>query len=372
MNYLTDIVRRLEESKVYIYGAGLMGRALLKCIRETGIKCEVLGFLVGERGNNPYEIEGIPVNTVGESQEAKACTVLIALHEKHMNSAKDTLITKGFEDIYSISFDCDEWSDIRLCWLAQHKEVLPFDIDFADTTERLPNKKSFVEHTSVYVARSIYDKTTNDIVQEIQPYEKYIQVGKALTDERLCEITDDKGENISSKNRRYCELTALYWAWKNDDFSEYKGLSHYRRRFCQADDIGYMEDNGYDFALTVPITNFDTVREQFGRDHSEVIWNTTQDVIGEICPDYLSDLDAIGVGIVYFGYNMFIARKEAFNDYCDWLFPILFEVEKRIGEIDDNYQNRYAGFVAERLLSVYLRHNRDKYKVILASKHFSI
>ena len=371
MNYLTDIVKRLEESKIYIYGAGLMGRALLKCIRETGIKCEVLGFLVGERGNNPYEIEGVSVKTVNESQEAKACTVLIALHEKHMNSAKETLLIEGYEDIYPISFDCDEWSDIRLCWLKQHREVLPFDIDFANTAERLSNKMSLAEYTSVYVARSIYDKSTHDSVQEIQSYEKYIQVGKALTDERLCEITDDKGENISSKNKRYCELTALYWAWKNDDYSEYKGLSHYRRRFSHADDIEYM-DNGYDFALTVPIINFDTVREQFGKDHSEMIWNTLQDVIGEICPDYLPDLKAIGDGIVYFGYNMFIARKDAFDEYSDWLFPILFEVERHIGGIDDKYQNRYAGFVAERLLSVYLRHNRDKYKVTLASKHFSI
>ena len=42
---------------------------------------------------------------------------------------------------------------------------------------------------------------------------------------------DNEGDNISIKNPYFCELTGLYWAWKNLD-AEYIGLSHYRRHFA--------------------------------------------------------------------------------------------------------------------------------------------
>ena len=43
-------------------------------------------------------------------------------------------------------------------------------------------------------------------------------------------LHDNDGENISSKNPMYCELTAQYWAWKNAD-ADYYGFCHYRRYF---------------------------------------------------------------------------------------------------------------------------------------------
>ena len=49
--------------------------------------------------------------------------------------------------------------------------------------------------------------------------------------EDLGYIGDNTGDNISEKNPNYCELTGLYWAWKNLD-CEYIGLCHYRRYFA--------------------------------------------------------------------------------------------------------------------------------------------
>ena len=50
--------------------------------------------------------------------------------------------------------------------------------------------------------------------------------------EKLEYVPDNTGENISVKNPYYCELTGLFWAWKNLD-AEYIGLVHYRRYFTQ-------------------------------------------------------------------------------------------------------------------------------------------
>ncbi len=67
---------------------------------------------------------------------------------------------------------------------------------------------------------------------------------------------------------------------------------------------------------------------------------------------------------------MNIARKGVFNDYCEWMFPIILELNDRIGTVDDRYQNRYPGFVSERLLTYFFDVHGDKYSVAYADKSF--
>ena len=43
-------------------------------------------------------------------------------------------------------------------------------------------------------------------------------------------LLDNEGDNISFKNKSYCELTTQYWAWKNQT-ADYYGFCHYRRYF---------------------------------------------------------------------------------------------------------------------------------------------
>ena len=51
-------------------------------------------------------------------------------------------------------------------------------------------------------------------------------------------VGDNTGDNISRKNPYYCELTGLYWMWKNMD-SDYMGLVHYRRYFAGKQGTGH-------------------------------------------------------------------------------------------------------------------------------------
>ncbi|UNT93779.1 DUF4422 domain-containing protein [Allobaculum sp. Allo2] len=49
--------------------------------------------------------------------------------------------------------------------------------------------------------------------------------------EYLGYLRDNTKDNIASKNKSWCELTGLYWIWKNDTESDWISISHYRRYF---------------------------------------------------------------------------------------------------------------------------------------------
>jgi hypothetical protein len=165
-------------------------------------------------------------------------------------------------------------------------------------------------------------------------------------------------------------LTALYWIWKNDR-SDYAGLCHYRRHFkLDRERLNKLASSDIDVILTIPILNFPNVKATYYNDHVGRDWEIMMDAVREIHPDYYETADAVQNGIYYYAYNMFVARKCIFDSYCEWLFPILDYCENKCVTKNDTYQNRYIGFLAERLLSIYFIHNEDKYKIVLVEKEF--
>lgn len=227
----------------------------------------------------------------------------------------------------------------------------------------------------------------SDILQPVQvgAVRASAPIGHALRD---CD-----GENISELNPMYCELTTQYWAWKNVD-AEYYGFCHYRRYFdfnevrhaendfgeIMYDRIGSkaqqefcLDDKriaeavrGYD----VITTEFKDLRE-FPEDYStpwEHYNNAPQlhiedlelcmRILGEMYPDYVKDADEFLHGNKSCFCNMFIMRKDIFQDYCSWLFSIL---ERFMEESDMSLYSREArrtpGHLAERLLNIYYNHH---------------
>ena len=78
-------------------------------------------------------------------------------------------------------------------------------------------------------------------------------------------------------------------------------------------------------------------------------------------PEYLDSYDKVIYGKKLCHYNMFIAKKEIIDGYCEWVFPILFELEKEINAKDyDDYRKRVYGFLTERLFNVWFTHNNLK------------
>lgn len=192
-----------------------------------------------------------------------------------------------------------------------------------------------------------------------------IQGGKAISDIDLGIQGDDTGDNISGKNKRYCETTVLYWAWKNLKNVEYIGLEHYRRRFkteITADNIDWLM-KGKDFILVRPLGHpvsvADFWRPGIGLDDFAIFIDT---ILG-LYPDYRKDI------IRYFynnnrniSFHMFVTRWEEFDRYCNFLFSILFEAERRIRPANYTRQNRSLAFMGECLLGLYCMHNKKKVK----------
>ncbi len=95
------------------------------------------------------------------------------------------------------------------------------------------------------------------------------------------------------------------------------------------------------------------------------------EVLSEMCPEYVYEAKQLfEKSGCYCPCNMLIARKEIFDEMCSWLFPILFTIKERCGIIDDKYQNRYPGFLAERLITLFFHFNESRYNIVYADKAF--
>lgn len=205
-----------------------------------------------------------------------------------------------------------------------------------------------------------------------------IQVGRALAQKQLDIVGDDSGENISHLNRSFCELTGLYWIWKNQK-SDFYGLAHYRRYFCPVSASGILVAGkqvassaelvslleNHEVLLSKPRNYWiESVRKHYENAHNASDLAVLQQVMMELHPDYSQAFDRVMARTSVCLYNMFFMRAELFEGYCQWLFSILFEVERRIPyQSYGPYQGRVFGFMAERLLNVWVEKNVPAGKV---------
>lgn len=360
MDSREKIREELGENAVVIYGAGLMGQSLCKVLNEAPYYRDVECFIVRSKSGNPDYISGVRVISMEEAAAYRHRPIFVALHEKHIKDAVSGLKEAGFDRLIPVTFDNDLWADIREAWINENS-LMPYEV-----APSLSGRNEQKLH--IYVVHSESDKELNEDVRNMA-YEISIQAGAALSNNIYYETVDNVGDNISNKNEQYCELTALYWAWKNDR-ADYIGLSHYRRKFhLEAEDLAAILSGDIDMVVTVPIINTNTVKEQYIKDHGENEWNIMAEAVTRISPQYNEALEKVGNGSFYYAYNMFIAKREVLKDYCSWLFPILFYCEKKIGKKVDAYQNRYIGFLGERLLTVYIARHQEL-RVAVVKKHF--
>ena len=187
---------------------------------------------------------------------------------------------------------------------------------------------------------------------------------------------DNTGDNISGKNASFCELTGLYWAWKNLQ-ADYVGLVHYRRYFTRRE-VGnvaarkeqILSSQDWEQLLQkTPVVVADkrnyyieTNRSHYNHAHPRAGLDVTEEIIRELCPEYLEAFQLVMDRTWAHMFNMLVMRRDLFDAYCQWLFSVLSELEKRLDTSSfDAYNTRVFGFVGERLLDVWLEKNRIPY-----------
>ncbi len=188
---------------------------------------------------------------------------------------------------------------------------------------------------------------------------------------------DNTGENISTKNPFWCELTGLYWAWKNVDY-EYLGLVHYRRHFkgkTKGDDKfskiiikSEVEDLLKQTDIILPRKRhyfIETLYSHYKHTHYVKDLQETKKILENKYPQYVRTFDTVMKRKSAHMFNMFIMKKEHVNNYCNFVFDVLFELEKRIDISGYNkYQARVFGFISELLLDVWIEQNNLTYKEV--------
>ena len=237
---------------------------------------------------------------------------------------------------------------------------------------------------------SIYVATHKRIALELPDYCKVIQVNAEENSPWEGYLHDNDGaDNISSKNKSYCELTALYSLWKNSK-ADIVGLFHYRRflsgessysLYNEANLTKYGKEIGKyiisENSIRKTLAENDVIlampREPFPLNafedlqkfvYLDDIWKLI-DLITKEYPEYKADFLQVlnSTNISY--CNMFISKREFLDEYCEWLFAVLEKMENIIDieGYDDNHK-RIFGYYAEILLNVYILHHKKRVKTV--------
>lgn len=205
-----------------------------------------------------------------------------------------------------------------------------------------------------------------------------LQVGAALHPELSLDYQrDDSGDNISDRNAYYSELTGLYWMWKNNH-AAYKGLVHYRRHFGSLKNrhssdrfqriIGLEEMReilaSHDIVVAQKRNYYvETIYSHYAHTFHHEQFDLCREVLTEKYPEYVAAWDAEMKATSAHLFNMFVMRSDFFDSYCEWMFSVLAELEKKLdpAEYEDSFQARYLGRVSERLLDPWLQTNGLSY-----------
>ena len=354
--------------KLAIYGAQGYALGAYEAVKTLYSKRVIPCFMVSNMGNNASMLGNIPVREIADvsselSQNQKDnLEVIIATPENVQPDIEETLENYGFKH-YS-RLDSERWGELMKMFHIKLDRFLPLSA--------LPvgYNKPF---TRIYMAKSHVDRPLKN-PPALPEYVYPIQAGASMTDVRIADITDNKGENISDKNVNYSELSALYWVWKNKlcktgipegEDGQYYGLAQYRRMLVFSDDdLLRLPDNDVDAVLPYPMPYEPNIHAHHERYLKEVDWNALLTALQELQPEYAAYFPQVLEQQYLYNYNVVLAKKVVLREYCEWLFPILERTEELSDPKGCDRHDRYIGYMGETLETLYFIKNADKLNVV--------
>ena len=428
MNDVENLLARCRQSTcLYIYGAGKNAEVLYCYLTAHGFSPK--GFIVSSRANNPKSLLGIPVVLADDHRQNEGELIIssIIYDKPGYKDIMDNIIRVDFRNVFFFSKKLFE--PIRLWYrppgqeysfrqgeyyvdpqvpVEQNHRVLVYEHDgeryhwrvennslneeFKDITQIFSEKTALEEFEEqfgsyhvlkdmgntddfkdvvlrVYMTRSHVDRPAQ--IPELPAWVVPIQVGAALTDQTICEIRDNQGDNISDRNHLYSEATALYWMWKNAPKGDYIGLWHYRRHMTLTSDAPrILAANKVDVLVTAPTFEPKGLISIFGRLIPSSDIRILLQTVREVAPDYYPYAQQFFKSRFYPPCNIAIMRDEIFREYASYLFSVTFEIDnfyRRRGLVRND---RYMGFLVECLLGIFLMKNREKYRIAYTDMQF--
>lgn len=395
------------QSPFCIYGAGIVATSVYTAIKTLYHK-KPLFFLVsdsekrgGTDGERPSEeIDGITVKRLSEWKKelvteqrlsVGGVTYLIATPEEHHAAIVEALRTVAnpriipvtnamenelMESYYRVCMECGTVSGLLSKTNAPEYRKITESTPIASALSQIQvfQAKSHMDKPLRGLKSGLFPDTLHDAGQSytLPGYIIPMQAGAELTSKVVADLKDNTGENISDKNRNYCELTVTYHAWKHCR-AAYKGICHYRRVF-DIDDMQMLNllavQHEWDVILPFPSIYYPDIAKEHTRYIKEGDWEAMLQALSEVAPEYLTFYrEAVRKGEKFFcNFNMLIARAAVFDDYCSFLFRVLQRTEQLTKPKGPERADRFAGYLGENLTTLYFLKNREKLKIVYAGK----
>lgn len=422
MNQIAELVDYLnEKDNLYLYGAGNIAKLLTTCLERK--KIVVQGYVVTKKEKTQIEYNGKKIWSLEELKESDVdlsiWNVVVAIKGRCLD-IKSICANIGFGSIIFLSeklieelqhwemehvfdgnhnqyqfymvypmqeknmaivtdkqkglpiFRVFEYTHVRQKdILLEHCTIETYENQFGPlhilpnrTPGRILSDHDLTGDVELYVATSHLDHVEAEQFKKegLRP----IQVGAALTSVRKGCQTDDIGDNISDRNRDFCECTGLYWIWKNTSGQDYVGLEQYRRKLkINSSSITWLKRNGVDVVLALPQFAMLKVKDFFSdRIISQYDWQLMKKFILEYDKDYQSVLENYDEAWFYFSCNLCLFKREWFDRYCEFAFAIAFKIDDFYKQKGVIRQDRYMGYIFENLLSVFMMYHYREMKVV--------
>ena len=348
---------------IYIFGAKSVAIGVIRALRECYRGCRIKGCFVSSLEDNPEEIEGMKVEELKEfsrkfsEDERAGVKIVVATPIYAQGEICDTLKIFGFNNIVCLDSDMEE--DLM------HRYYRAKNM-FGSLKDMDRQKKADAKAQILSVCHNA-DRRLR-VHYENDPWVKDIQVGAANTDIKLHDLTDMTGDNISEKNPVYCELTGLYWMWKNMIGSapdDYYGLYQYRRVLdIDEDDLKSIAGAGVDVVLPYPMIHLPDIKEHHSRYTNEAEWDLLLEAVKELSPDYYEAYEKIFSGEYFYNYNMFLAKGSVVDELCSWMFPIFFRLEELVRTNGTVPAKRYIAYFGESMMTWFFMKNADRLNIV--------